>query len=134
MNMKILNVIIERNEGGFFAYTNDIDGCVAGGNSYAEVKTNFEEILHMFLQEDQALADEFVNGYKLKFNVSLDSVFKLIPEVNISQLAKSGGLNASLLRQYVSGSKKASEKQAQKIMLALNKLSEKIETISLTTF
>ncbi|NEN22907.1 type II toxin-antitoxin system HicB family antitoxin [Cryomorpha ignava] len=131
--MKTLNVIIERNADGFFAYTDEIDGCVAGGNTYIEVKTNFEEILDMFLQEDTFLANEFANGYKLKFNVSLESVFELIPEVNISQLAKSGGLNASLLRQYVSGSKKASEKQAQKIMSALNKLSEKIETISLNT-
>lgn len=130
--MKTLNVIVERNEDGFYAYSDEIVGCVAGGMDYPDVKANFEEILNLFLQEDEALADKFGMGYKLKFQVSLDSVFELIPEVNISQLAKSGGLNASLLRQYVSGSKKASEKQAQKIMAALSTLSAKIETISLT--
>ncbi|MBL0235668.1 MAG: hypothetical protein IPQ02_03360 [Saprospiraceae bacterium] len=39
----------------------------------------------------------------------------MIPEVNISQLAKTGNLNPGLLRQYVSGTKKASEAQTEKL-------------------
>ena len=61
------------------------------------------------------------------------SVFDLIPEVNISQLAKLEGINPGLLRQYVSGTKKASEKQAERVMRAFNKLASKLNSISLTS-
>lgn len=131
--MTILNAIIERNEEGFYAYIDQIDGCVAGGSTYAEVKSNLEEILSIVLKEDQNLKKKYSKGYDLKFEVSLDSVFELLPEVNISQLAKLGKLNPGLLRQYASGSKKASEKQAQRVLEAIDKLAKKLNSITLTT-
>ena len=84
------------------------------------------------MEEDEDLAAKYKNGYAIKFEVDLESVFDLIPEINISQLAKSGKMNPGLLRQYVSGTKKASEKQAQKIMMTIQKLSEKLDSILIT--
>jgi len=71
-------------------------------------------------------------GYKLKFEINLESVFDPLPEENISQLAELGKLNPGLLRQYVSGSKKASEAQAKRVMQAIDKLANKLNSISLT--
>ena len=71
-------------------------------------------------------------GYKLKFEINLESVFDLLPEVNISQLAELGKLNLGLLRQYVSGSKKASDAQAKRLMQAMDKLADRLNSISLT--
>jgi len=130
--MRTLNAVIERNEDGFYAYVEQIDGCVAGGMSYSEVKKNLEEMINMFIEEDPTVNQKYKDGYKLKFEVSLDSVFDLLPEINISQLAKLGKLNPGLLRQYVSGSKKASEKQAKRVMEAIDKLANKLNSISLT--
>jgi len=130
--MKTLNVIIERNEDSFFAYVKQIDGCVAGGSNYNEVKENIEEMIDISLNEDSELKMKYKDGYKLKFEVNLESVFNLLPEVNISQLAKLGKLNPGLLRQYVSGSKKASEAQTRRVMKAIDKLVSKLESISLT--
>ena len=130
--MKTLNAIIERSEEGFYAYVDQLDGCVAGGSTYAEVKENLEEMIIIFIEEDPNLKPKYADGFKLKFEVSLDSVFELLPEVNITQLAKLGKLNPGLLRQYVSGSKKASEKQAQRVMEAIDKLANKLNSISLT--
>ena len=130
--MKTLNVIIERNEDSFFAYIKQIDGCVAGGSNYNEVKENIEEMIDISLNEDSELKMKYKDGYKLKFEVNLESVFNLLPEVNISQLAKLGKLNPGLLRQYVSGSKKASEAQTRRVMKAIDKLVNKLESISLT--
>lgn len=131
--MQILNAVIERNEDGFYAYVQQIDGCVAGGSTYGEVKVNLEEMINLFIEEDPTVKTKYSNGYKLKFEVSLDSVFDLLPEVNISQLAKLGKLNPGLLRQYVSGSKKASEKQAQRVMDAIDKLAIKLNSITLSS-
>jgi predicted RNase H-like HicB family nuclease len=130
--MQTLNAIIERNEDGFYAYVQQIDGCVAGGSTYDEVKANLQEMIDLFIEEDSTVNPKLKEGYKLKFEVSLDSVFDLLPEVNITQLAKLGKLNPGLLRQYVSGTKKASEKQAQRVMEAIDKLANKLNSISLT--
>jgi len=130
--MKTLNAIIERGEDSFYAYVEQIDGCVAGGVTYSEVKYNLEEMIRIFIDEDPSLTSKYANGFRLKFEVSLDSVFELLPEVNVSQLAKLGNLNPGLLRQYVSGSKKASESQAKRVMQAIDQLINKLSSISLT--
>lgn len=131
--MKSLNAVIERNEDVFYAYVTEIDGCVAGGKTYNEVKFNLEQNAGIFIQEDNDLKLKYGKGFVLNFEVSLDSVFDLIPEINITQLAKLGEMNPGLLRQYVSGTKKASEKQAGKVMNAIDKLVSKLKSISLTT-
>lgn len=131
--MKTLNAIIERGEDGFYVYIKQIDGCVAGGHTYSEVKENLEEMINLFLEEDKNLHSIYKDGFKLRFEVNLQSVFDLLPEINISQLAKLGQLNPGLLRQYVSGSKTASEAQTQKVMKAVEKLNQKINTIAITS-
>jgi predicted RNase H-like HicB family nuclease len=130
--MKTIVAVIEKNEDSFFTYIPTIAGCVAGGNTYSEVKENLEEILQMFLVEDEELKARYPNGYKLKFEVDLESVFGLLPEINITQLANLGGINPGLLRQYVSGTKKASEHQTAKVMAAINKLVLKLKSLELT--
>jgi predicted RNase H-like HicB family nuclease len=130
--MKTIDAIIERNEDSFFAYAKQIDGCVAGGETYNEVKDNLEGMITLFLEEDPELKNLYNDGFKLKFEVNLESVFDLLPELNISQLAKLGKLNPGLLRQYVSGSKKASETQTKRVMEAIDKLTIKLNSISIT--
>ena len=129
--MKTLTAIIERNGDSFFAYITEIEGCVAGGASYEEVKTNLYEIIQEFRQEDSEIDQRLRLGYKLKYEVDLESIFKLIPEVNISQLANLVKMNPGLLRQYVSGSKKASEEQTNKVMDGIRMLTEKLKSIQL---
>jgi predicted RNase H-like HicB family nuclease len=130
--MKTLNAIIERSEDCFYAYIPQLDGCVAGGSTYIEVKQNLEELVNIFIEEDPDLQIKYKDGFKLKFEVNLQTVFELLPEVNISQLAKLGKINPGLLRQYVSGSKTASENQAKRVMKAIDMLINKLTSISLT--
>ena len=131
--MKILTAIIERNEDAFFVYINEIEGCVAGGENYEEVKTNLEQIIREFREEDIEIGKQLEKGYNIKYEVDLESVFNLIPEVNITQLAKLIKMNPGLLRQYVSGSKKASEKQTNKVMEGIRRLTEKLKSLQITT-
>jgi len=130
--MRTLNAVIERNEDGYYAYVKQIDGSVGGGASYSEVKESLDEMIDICINEDIELQKKYGSGYKIKFEVSLQSVFDLIPEVNISQLAKLGKLNPGLLRQYLSGSKTASELQAIRVMEAIDKLANKLNSITIT--
>lgn len=131
--MKELIAVIERNEDSYFAYIEEIDGCVAGGINYNEVKSNLDDILNLMIREEEEVRQLLKNGYIIKFEVNLESVFDLIPEINISQLAKTGRMNPGLLRQYVSGTKRASERQTEKVMKTIQLLSAKLNSISLTT-
>ncbi|MBK8501308.1 MAG: type II toxin-antitoxin system HicB family antitoxin [Saprospiraceae bacterium] len=131
--MKKLAAIIERNEDSFFAYVEEIEGCVAGGASYEEVKVNLEEIINEFKDEDEAINKQLNRGYTIKYEVDLESVFNLIPEVNITQFANLIKMNPGLLRQYVSGTKKASEKQTNKVMEGIRLLTDKLKSIQLIT-
>jgi predicted RNase H-like HicB family nuclease len=119
--MKQLTAVIERNKEAFFAYVKEVDGCVAGGKSYHQVKLNLEKMIEIAQKEDKTLKKVLSKGYKIKFEVDLESVFDLIPEIN-----------PGLLRQYVSGSKKASESQTEKVMKAIKDVSLKLNSISLT--
>lgn len=130
--MKTITAIIERNEDAYFAYVDQIDGCVAGGNNFIEVKANLSEMIKLSMEEDPILHTKFAKGYEIKFEVDLESVFKLVPEINVTQLAKLGKLNSGLLRQYVSGAKKASENQAEKVMNAIEKLADKLNSLKVT--
>jgi predicted RNase H-like HicB family nuclease len=130
--MKRLTVVIERNEDAFFAYVREIDGCVAGGKDFNEVKMHMDEIIKIAQDEDIEVRLMLQKGYKITYEVDLQTVFDLIPEVNITQLAKTSNINPGLLRQYVSGTKKASEAQAEKIMKAIKSVGAKLSSISLS--
>ena len=110
----------------------EIEGCVSGGVSYEEVKTNLEHIVNEFMADDEEISKQLKKGYKIKYEVDLESVFNLIPEINITQLAKLIKMNPGLLRQYVSGSKKASEKQTNKVMQGIKLLTEKLKSLQIT--
>ncbi len=130
--MKKVKAIVERSEDAFYAYVPKIEGCAAGGESFDSVKDNLSTILDLFILEDETLKTKYESGYHIEFEVDLESVFKLLPEVNITQLAKLGNLNPGLLRQYVSGSKKASEKQTSKVMDAIDRLISKLNSITIS--
>jgi len=68
--MKTITTIIERNEDSYFAYIDEIEGCVAGGSNYAEVKSNLEEILEIYLEEDEELRKKYLKGYEIEFEVA----------------------------------------------------------------
>lgn len=131
--MKTLTAIIERNEDAFYAYINEIDGCVAGGVNYEEVKLNLEHIIQECRAEDEEVNKQLERGYNIKYTVDLESVFTLIPEVNITQLARLIKMNPGLLRQYVSGSKKATENQTKKVMEGIKRLSDKLKSLQIAS-
>ena len=68
--MKTITAIIERNEDSYFAYIDELEGCVAGGSNYTEVKSNLEEMLEICLEEDEELRNKYSKDYKIEFEVA----------------------------------------------------------------
>ena len=62
----------------------------------------------------------------------LQRFFLTHPEINIAGFAARTGINATLLRNYVNGFKKASPEREQEILAALHRLGEELLAVSFT--
>ena len=56
-------------------------------------------------------------------------IFKRFPQLNISEVARSIGINKSLLAKYIYGIKKPSEERKQQIKDALHVLGEALVAV-----
>jgi predicted RNase H-like HicB family nuclease len=45
-----VNIIIEKDKDGFYAYSPDLQGCQSQGNSLEEVKANIKEAVELYLE------------------------------------------------------------------------------------
>ena len=45
-----LNVVIEKDEHGYYAYCPDLDGCQSQGDSLEEVQANIKEAIELYLE------------------------------------------------------------------------------------
>lgn len=67
--------------------------------------------------------------FELKYDIQ--ALFQEFSFLNITDIANRSDINAGLLRQYASGVKHASEKQAKKIEVTLHDLAHKMLEVSL---
>ena len=51
-------------------------------------------------------------------------------EINVAEFARSLGINATLLRNYINGFKKPSPEREQEILLAVRRLGEELQTVT----
>ncbi|WP_128545058.1 helix-turn-helix domain-containing protein [Larkinella soli] len=72
-------------------------------------------------------------GDPLEWDVRYDltAFFESHPFLNISRIAEAAGMNPSLLRHYVAGSKHPSAEQVKKIEDAVRQLGQKLVNVSL---
>jgi predicted RNase H-like HicB family nuclease len=45
-----IDIIIERDEDGYYAYSPDLKGCQSQGNSLEEVNVNIQEAIELYLE------------------------------------------------------------------------------------
>ena len=68
----------------------------------------------------------FYNTNEPKYDNAVGILFEKFPQLNVSEMAKSIGINKSLLSQYIYGTKTPSEKRINEIKAALNALGKKL--------
>ncbi|MFB2898822.1 type II toxin-antitoxin system HicB family antitoxin [Aerosakkonemataceae cyanobacterium BLCC-F50] len=45
-----INIIIEKDEDGFYAYSPELEGCQSQGDTLEEVKANIKEAVELYLE------------------------------------------------------------------------------------
>ena len=130
-------VILEKTtEGGYSAYLPALPGCVATGDSLANIKNTIREAVEFHLEgmrlENLPIPEDFDGEYDLAFKMDVASLFEwfsgILTKSGISRLT---GMNQSLISQYVSGIKTPSSKQTKKIEKALHSLGQELLEIKL---
>ncbi len=84
---------------------------------------SIDEDIHIssFLEEDAE--PDYAN--------EIARIFAMFPQLNVSEIARTIGVNKSLLSKYIYGIKKPSEARKQEIITALHKLGQDLMSIPL---
>jgi predicted RNase H-like HicB family nuclease len=70
-----VNIIIEKDEDGYYAYSPELKGCQSQGNTLEEVKANIQEAVELYLEtlndrEIQTIIDREVLTMALEVKVA----------------------------------------------------------------
>ena len=100
------------------------------GNSVEEVTANLRDLVADFLVHEgndmpqwKGVSEPAI-GYTYEYD--LTALFEVFNVLKINAIADAAGINKSLLRQYATGKKHPSERQAKKIETAVRALGERL--------
>ncbi|MEX2336138.1 MAG: hypothetical protein WD555_02570 [Fulvivirga sp.] len=122
--MKKIIVIVEKTHTGYSAYSEAYPAFTTG-KTMDELKYNMIEGLNLYFEDK----DRKITIDDLSFLLDLESFFDLYPVINASALSKKVGMNKTLLSQYVTGKKKPSEKQVQRILAGVRQVGEELSQV-----
>lgn len=127
-------VIIEKSsDGTYSAYMEDLypDFGLAGYGPTA--KEAIDDFFYAFNDTKAYLERNGKSMPELNFSFSYDlqSFFSYFSYLNISKVGEKSGISPSLMRQYASGSAKASQKQYEKIRGAIHDIVKELSMASI---
>ncbi len=100
------------------------------GSSVEEVTANLRDLVVDFLEhEGKDMAywkGVSESNITYQYEYDLTALFEVFNVLKINAVADSAGINKSLLRQYASGKKHPSERQAKKIETAVRELGQRL--------
>ncbi len=123
---KRIKIIIEKTETGFSAFSEDYP-IFTTGKSITELQINALEATQLYFDE----VEEKITMEKLKFEFDFQQFFQYYNVINAKMLAQKIGMNATLLSQYVSGKKKPSNVQTEKILNGIHQIGQELAELNL---
>jgi len=123
---KRFKFIIEKTETGFSAFTEDYP-IFTTGKTITELQNNALEATQLYFEEQE----EKITMEKLKFEFDFQQFFQYYNVINAKILAQKIGMNATLLSQYVSGKKKPSDVQIEKILTGIHQIGQELAELNL---
>ncbi|CAG5068520.1 hypothetical protein DYBT9623_01251 [Dyadobacter sp. CECT 9623] len=132
-----LSIIIEKGDGELWGRIENIPNYlpVTSGKTQEEVTGNLKELLEDFITEDGTAHDQWqsisIEDIEFEYVYDLSAFFEIFDDVKVGAIAKRAGINPSLVRHYVAGTKYPSAAQAKKIEDAIHELGEKLREVVL---
>ncbi len=126
MEQKEIILIVEKTDTGFSAYSLKFP-IFTTGKSIPELINNAYEAVEFYFEE----MDTKIDFKNLKFEIDFKQFFKHYRVINAKFLGEKIGMNPTLLSQYVSGVKKPSIKQSEKILNGIHQIGQELSSINL---
>ena len=125
--MKKIEMIVERTNTGYSAYATNYPVVTVGAN-LDELKANMLEASNLYLEEmDKAP----IEADSIKVTLDLPQFFEFYKVINAKALSERIGMNQSLLAQYITGQKKPSAKQVDRILEGVRSVGRELSEIDL---
>jgi len=125
MKPQELELVIEKGEGQFWGRINYEDNLlVDAADSISELELQLKQLLKELHQVDP-------DQVSFHHTFDLQAFFDQYSFLKISDIATLSGLNAGLVRQYVSGVKNPSANQVKKIEDTVHKLGTRMQQLKL---
>ncbi len=134
MKQKLVGVIEKASDGGYGIYAlEDVIPVTGYGLTEEEAKNDFVEQMKEeadYYKEKRGTYPEWYSeNMEVEYKYDMSAFFMSFPFINASELAKSLGINPSLMRKYKSGLAKASAKQKDMIQEKFAGLVKRLELV-----
>ena len=126
MSNKKITLIVEKTNTGFSAYSDNYP-IFTTGQSIPKLINSAYVATELYFEEENVK----VEPNEIKFEIDFKQFFKYYKVINAKFLAEKIGMNATLLSQYVSGTKKPSPKQTEKILSGIHQIGQELSEINL---
>jgi len=123
---KKIKLVVERTDTGFSAYSEDYP-VFTTGESFTELLHDAVEAMNLFLIDQASQITE----KNIEFEIDIKQFFQYYRVINSKFLAKKIGMNESLLSQYVTGRKKPSSSQTNRILSGIQEIGRELSNINL---
>ena len=122
--MKKIEMIVERTNTGYSAYSQKYPVATTGMD-LTELKANMIEALNLYFDEQGT----HITENDLKVTLDLTQFFEFYNVINAKAFSERIGMNQSLLAQYISGIKKPSVSQTQRILKGVQQIGKELSEI-----
>ena len=124
--MKKIDFTVETTETGFSAFADNFNIFTVGGD-WTELENNILEATNLWFEEE----GKVVTMDNIRMNLDLPQFFEFYNVINASALSKRIKMNQSLLAQYISGHKKPSPAQLERILNGIRQLGRELAEINI---
>jgi predicted RNase H-like HicB family nuclease len=122
--MKKIEMIVERTNTGYSVYAQN-HPVATTGKDLIELKSNMVEALNLYFEENGPL----ITKNDIKVTLDLAQFFEFYKVINAKAFSERIGMNQSLLAQYISGKKKPSSLQTQRILKGVQQIGRELAEI-----
>ena len=127
---KKIKIIIEKTSDGFSAYADRVSLPVGTiGDSIEEIRKNMIEAINL---HNNYTGKSLIKEVDLNFQFDLASFFAYYKVINAKALSKRIGMHQTLLAQYVTGRKKPSSRQVERIMAGIQEIAHELLELRIT--
>ena len=122
--MKKIEIMVERTNTGYSAYAQS-HPVATTGNDLDELKSNMVEAINLYFEEK----GQHYSEDDLKVTLDIAQFFAFYKVINAKAFSERIGMNQSLLAQYISGIKKPSQIQTQRILKGVQQIGKELSEI-----